>query len=65
MHGDKRRINYTPFMDFGHGGQHINLLADWLDIVCFFVCFEMAEVIMQVKLNPHLNHTGYNRTLKT
>ena len=31
-------------MDFGHGGQHINLLA----IVCFFVCFEMAEVIMQV-----------------
>ena len=48
VHSDKRRINYTPFMDFGHGGQHINLLADWLDIVCFFVCFEMAEVIMQV-----------------
>ena len=35
-------------MDFGHGGEQINLLADWLDIVCFFVCFEMAEVIMQV-----------------
>ena len=35
-------------MDFGHGGQHINLLADWLGIVCFFVCFEMAEVIMRV-----------------
>ena len=49
VHSDKRRINYAPFMNFGHGGQHINLLGDWLDIVCFFLCFEMAEVIMQVK----------------
>ena len=48
VHSDKRHINYTPFIDFGHGGQHINLLAGWLDIVCLFVCFEMAEVIMQV-----------------
>ena len=52
MHSDKRSINYTPFMDSSHGAQYNNLIAAWFGIVCLFVCFGMAEVLLCKQTNP-------------
>ena len=39
-------------MDSSHGAQYNNLIAAWFGIVCLFVCFGMAEVLLCKQTNP-------------